>query len=424
MPQPEMTPRTAVFDLLRSVLIEGKLLSELGDHPSMRALDGPGRARARRLATETLRNLARADRMLKPHLSRTPPPAAMILLRQGTVELALGGDAHGVVGEIVGLANRDRKARPMKGLINAVLRKMALEVPDIWHTLAAPSLPKWIRKPLVAAWGQPAVQRIEAVQARVPPLDLTVKDDAPGWAEKLGGVVVPTGSVRLEKPGQISAMQGFETGDWWVQDAAAALPARWLDAQAGEKVLDLCAAPGGKTMQLAATGASVTALDLSEQRMALVTENLERTRLTARIEIGDALKFDEAGWDAILLDAPCSATGTMRRHPDLALARDGAEIAGLISLQARMLDHALSLLKPGGRLMFCTCSLLPDEGEAQVDALLERHPGVTVDPGAGAIAGVEREWISSEGGLRLRPDTWAGRGGMDGFYMALLRKPG
>ena len=422
MPQKEMSPRRAAFALLQAVLLEDRLLSDLGDHPSLTVLDGPGRARARRLAVETLRQLGRADALLKPHLKKAPPPVVRVLLQQGTVELGLGGDAHGVVSELVGLADTGRRTRPFKGLVNAVLRKMAEEAPARWHTLAPPTLPKWIRRPLVAAWGQPVVQRIESVQSKAPPVDLTVKSDAAGWAERLGGTLLPTGSVRLEEPGQISAREGYETGDWWVQDAAAALPARWLDAQPGERVLDLCAAPGGKTMQLAATGAEVTALDLSEARMGRVAENLKRTRLTARLVTGDALGFDEGGWDAILLDAPCSATGTMRRHPDLPLARDGAEIGGLIALQSRMIDHALGLLAPGGRLMFCTCSLLPDEGEAQIDAALERHEGLTVDPGAAALEGVPAEWISSEGGIRTRPDLMARAGGIDGFYMALLRR--
>lgn len=422
MPQHAPTPRSAANALLRAVLLDGQLLSELGEHPQLAALDGPGRARARRLAVETLRHLGRADRLLKPHLRRAPPPAATILLQQGSVELGLGGDAHGVVSDIVGLADRDQKTRPMKGLINAVLRKVAAEAPDKWHTLAPQTLPKWLRAPLAEAWGQAAVQRMEAVHAQTPPVDLTVKEDPAGWAERLGGTALPTGSVRLTQPGQISTLPGYEEGAWWVQDAAAALPARWLDAQPGEKVLDLCAAPGGKTLQLAATGAAVTALDLSPARMARVEENLARTQLKADLVTADVFDFAQGGWDAILLDAPCSATGTIRRHPDLPLARDGAEIAGLIALQARMIDHALGLLKPGGRLMFCTCSLLPDEGEAQIDAALDRHAGLTVDGRAAALPGVEEGWISSEGGLRLRPDHWAKSGGIDGFYMALLRR--
>jgi 16S rRNA (cytosine967-C5)-methyltransferase len=205
-----------------------------------------------------------------------------------------------------------------------------------------------------------------------------------------------------------------------VQDAAAALPARVLAPQPGEKVLDLCAAPGGKTLQLAAMGAEVTALDLSAPRLERLRDNLARTGLKARVVQSDALEFAEGGWDAILLDAPCSATGTIRRHPDLPVARDGSEMPGLLDLQARLLDHALGLLRPGGRLVFATCSLLPEEGEEQAAAALERHPGLAVErPEA---EGIEDGWRTALG-LRTRPDHWGDIGGLDGFFVARLRKP-
>ncbi|NOR29763.1 MAG: methyltransferase domain-containing protein, partial [Sulfitobacter sp.] len=252
---------------------------------------------------------------------------------------------------------------------------------------------------------------------------LTAKKDPAALAEAVGGVVLPTGSVRVTDAGQVTAMPGFAEGDWWVQDAAAALPVKILAPQKGEAVLDLCAAPGGKTMQLAAAGAQVTAVDSSKPRMQRVRENLARVHLPAKVVVVDARQF-EGRFDAILLDAPCSATGTIRRHPDLPHAKDGSEFAELIELQSEMIDHAWSLLNPGGRLVFCTCSLLPDEGEVQVDEALERHPDMSVDRTALDIEGVDPAWISSEGGLRLRPDYWADRGGMDGFYIACLRKAG
>jgi 16S rRNA (cytosine967-C5)-methyltransferase len=252
-------------------------------------------------------------------------------------------------------------------------------------------------------------------------LDLTAKTDAVAVANAVGGTVLPTGSVRLHDAGQVSGMAGYDTGDWWVQDAAAALPVKLLGDVAGLKVLDLCAAPGGKTMQLAALGADVTAVDLSERRLERVTENLGRVGLRARVVASDAFEFDEGGFDAILLDAPCSATGTIRRHPDLPYAKDGSEFGALIAQQESLIDHALSLLKPAGRLVFCTCSLLPDEGEVQTQDALDRHPGLVVD--TPVPAGVDPTWKTDEGGLRLRPDYWPDLGGMDGFYMAVLRKP-
>jgi 16S rRNA (cytosine967-C5)-methyltransferase len=219
--------------------------------------------------------------------------------------------------------------------------------------------------------------------------------------------------------GQVSALPGFEAGDWWVQDMAAAMPVKLLGEVQGLTVLDMCAAPGGKTLQLAAAGAKVTALDLSEPRLKRVAENLARTGLNAELVAGDAMEH-EGRYDAILLDAPCSATGTIRRHPDLPHAHEGERIFELIGLQEAMLDHALRLLKPGGKLVYATCSLIPDEGECQIEEALSRHEDITV--GALDFDWIESAWRSEEGGLRLRPDFLASKGGMDGFYMALLHK--
>jgi 16S rRNA (cytosine967-C5)-methyltransferase len=287
--------------------------------------------------------------------------------------------------------------------------------------MRAPRLPKWLRAPLVQAWGSEAVAAMEIAHFAGAPLDITVK---PGAAtDALDGETLPTGSIRLTAPGQVSALPGYADGHWWVQDAAAALPARILGVTPGMRVLDLCAAPGGKTLQLAAAGADVVAVDASEQRMKRLRDNLARTGLTADLRIGDAL--EQAGdYDAVLLDAPCSATGTIRRHPDLPHAKDGADFAALIALQSQMLAHAWSLLRPGGRMVYCTCSLLPDEGEVQVEEALAAHPDMSVDRAALDLPGVDASWVTSEGGLRLRPDFWPDLGGMDGFYMACLRKSG
>ncbi|GGH27374.1 RsmB/NOP family class I SAM-dependent RNA methyltransferase [Cribrihabitans marinus] len=411
--------RQSAIHLLDQVLGEGRLLPECLAAGALDRLDPSERARAQRLALQTLTWLERADRLLKPHLRKAPPLTVRNTLRLGAVELAQGEAGHGVVNAMVQITGAHRRHARLKGLVNAVLRKLATDAPVKWDSLPVPRLPRWLRDPLVQAWGGKAVAAMERAHAAGAPLDLTVKPG--GTAPE--GEMLPTGSLRLTAPGQVSALPGFELGDWWVQDAAAALPARVLAVRPGEACLDLCAAPGGKTLQLAAAGADVTALDISEARMRRVRANLDRTGLTAHLVVGDALEH-RGQYDAILLDAPCSATGTIRRHPDLPHAKDGSEFGALIALQSEMLDHAIDLLGPGGRLVYCTCSLLPDEGEVQVEEALARFPDLTADRAALDLPGVEPGWITKEGGLRLRPDYWPDLGGMDGFYMACLRKAG
>lgn len=413
--------RKSAIYLLDQVLGEGRLMSELSAAGALDRLMPEDRARAARLSQDTLRGLERADRLLQKHLKKNPPLTVRNALRVGTVELCAGEAAHGVVNAMVEIVSRHRRYGHLKGLTNAVLRKVAEEGPETWDKLRAPRLPKWLRNPLVTAWGAEAVSGMERAHFQGAPLDLTAKSDASHVASLTGGRVLPTGSVRVDKAAQVSAMPGFAEGDWWVQDAAASLPVRVLSPQHGETILDLCAAPGGKTMQLAAAGAQVTAVDDSKQRMKRVEENLLRTGLHADLVVDDARSISGI-FDAILVDAPCSATGTIRRHPDLQFAKDGSEFAALIDLQAQLIDHAWSLLKSDGRMVFCTCSLLPDEGEVQVDEALARHASMSVDRGALSLPGVDSRWISDEGGLRLRPDYWVEQGGMDGFYIACLRK--
>ena len=412
--------RSAVY-LLDQVIGEGRLLSECIAAGALDRLQPAERATAQRLALDTLRGLERADRLLQKHLKKYPPLTVRNALRVATVELCQGGAAHGVVNSAVSVVGANKRTASMKGLVNAVLRKVADAGPEAWNALQVPRLPKWLREPMVMAYGGETVQAMEKAHFEGAPLDLTAKGDKGALQRSLGGELLETGSVRLEDSGQVSAMPGFKKGSWWVQDAAAAIPVQVLAPKEGEAVLELCAAPGGKTMQLAAAGAKVRAVDNNKNRMERVRENLKRTKLEAELVVGDAL--EESGkWDAILLDAPCSATGTIRRHPDLPYAKDGSDFGELINLQATMLDHALDMLKPGGRLVYCTCSLLPDEGECQVEDALARHPNVKSDPDALKLDGIQEDWLTEEGGLRLRPDYWADKGGMDGFYIACLRK--
>ncbi|WP_439143297.1 RsmB/NOP family class I SAM-dependent RNA methyltransferase [Planktotalea sp.] len=414
--------RRAAAGLLGQVLGEQVMLSEALGAAYMQKLDYDDRARAQRLATETLRSLERVDRIMKPFLRKPPPLAVHNVLRIATYELCTGGAAHGVVNDAVSSVGANKRTEKMKGLTNAVLRKVVDKGPEEWAKLRVPRLPKWLRAPLSQAYGSENVGAIERVHFEGAPLDLTPKHDGAALAEAVGGTLTATGSVRIDGAVQVSALTGYDAGDWWVQDAAAALPVEILKPKSGEKIIDLCCAPGGKTMQIAASGATVTGVDTSERRMQRVRENLERAKLDAELVVGDALETS-GEYDAVLLDAPCSATGTIRRHPDLPLVKDGSDFGGLIELQAQMLAHAVTLLKPGGRLLFCTCSLLPDEGECQVEDLLEAHPELEIDRDALTIEGVDPDWITQEGGLRLRPDYWAEQGGMDGFYIALLRKP-
>ncbi|WP_170349813.1 RsmB/NOP family class I SAM-dependent RNA methyltransferase [Ruegeria atlantica] len=407
--------RSAIY-LLDQILGEGRLLSECLAAGALDRLAPEDRARAQRLTLQTLRGLERADRLLDNHLNRTPALTVNNALRLGAVELCQGEAAHGVVNSMVEIVGRSRKHGRLKGLVNAVLRKVAAEGPEAWPKMRVPRLPDWLREPLIMAWGTDAVAGMEQAHFTGAPLDLSLKPGATGPGEAL-----PTGSMRMQDAGQVSNLPGFDRGDWWVQDAAAALPVCVLAPKPGESVLDLCAAPGGKTLQMAAAGAKVTALDISEPRLERVRENLKRTGLQAQVIAGDALEH-QGQYDAILLDAPCSATGTIRRHPDLPFAKDGSDFGGLIELQAQMLAHAWTLLKPGGRLVYCTCSLLPDEGEVQIEEALEQYPDMSIDRTALDVTGVDQSWITEEGGLRLRPDYWADRGGMDGFYIACLNK--
>ncbi|MEM5477307.1 RsmB/NOP family class I SAM-dependent RNA methyltransferase [Pacificibacter sp. AS14] len=412
--------RRAALALLDAVTIEKRLLSEVLPSKTER-LDPSERARAQRLVTESLRAMDRSDRMLGPHLTKRPAPHVMNALRLGVYEICGAGEAsHGVVNSYVSLMQERTKASHFKGLVNAVLRKVADEI-EKWDTLPVPMMPKWLRKPLLADYGKEVVAAIEAAHAKGAPLDLTSKTGSTDVAMALGADILPTGSLRLSSATQVTKLSGFEDGDWWVQDAAAALPARILAPQKGERILDMCAAPGGKTLQISAAGAEVTSLDVSESRMKRLVENLQRCYLPAIPVVKDALEFEDEPFDAILLDAPCTATGTIRRHPDLPYSKDGSEFPGLFELQEHMIDRALTLLKPNGRLVYCTCSLLIDEGEEQVRDALARHPNLRVDLDALKIAGVEADWIGPEG-LRTRPDFWANRGGMDGFFVTVFRR--
>ncbi len=421
--------RRAAAGLVSGVLEHGL---SLGDQ--LAAADGPvarlapaERARAQALAASVLRHLGRIDAVIAGFVERMPPKHARNALRLAVAELNVDGiPAHAAVDGAVTLVRGHPKGRHVAGLVNAVARRIAAAGPALWEATPEAGLPGWIAGPVGEAWGAEALAGIAAAQAqgRVP-LDLTPRDPAgaAALAAALGAELLPTGSLRLAASGQVSALPGYGEGAWWVQDAAAAVPVRMAGDVAGLRALDLCAAPGGKTLQLAAGGAEVTALDMSRRRLARLEENLARTGLSAVIVAADALVWEpEAAFDLIVVDAPCSASGTIRRHPDLPHLRRAEDLPALLALQAALLARAAAWLKPGGRLVYGTCSLLPAEGEAQVAAFLAAHPEMTPVACAPAAFGLPAEAAAEGGALRMRPDFWPERGGMDGFYAALLRR--
>jgi len=415
-----LTARRAAVALLLAVTEDRRMMVEVLASGVLEGLDPGDRARAQRLALAALRRAPAADAVLEPHLRKEPPAVVRAILRLAVAELAERPDeAYGIVSAAVSLARGDTRAAQAAGFVNAVLRKVSA-APVV---LEVPRMPVWLRSPLVRRFGKAAVKAMEVAHLAGAPLDLTVKlaAEAGDCAERLGAERMPGGSLRLATAGQVSALPGYAEGAWWVQDAAAAVPARVLAVHPGERVADLCAAPGGKTLQLAAAGAQVVAVDVSEVRMVRLRENLARCGLSADCVVADALTWDPgAAFDAILLDAPCSATGTLRRHPDLPFVKGSADVPGLLALQSALIDRAVAMLKPGGRLVYCTCSLLPAEGEDQFAAALSRHPGLTRDQKA--VAGWPGAWDARGGGLRLRPDHWADKGGLDGFFIGAFRK--
>ncbi|MEL6266036.1 MAG: RsmB/NOP family class I SAM-dependent RNA methyltransferase [Pseudomonadota bacterium] len=424
---PGLAPRRGALTLLSAVLDRGQMLDEAG----LEGLDGPGRAEAHGLADLALRHLPAIDRRLEAFVATPPPSQGRHILRLMAAEIDLAGTApHAAVDSAVRLARGNRLTVRLAGLVNAVGRRLA-EAPAPETATADPlaDAPGWLARRLVADWGEEAARATLAAHGRQPPHDLTprVAADAEVLAAELDAMLLPSGSLRLAGRPQISRLAGFAEGAWWVQDAAAALPVRLLGDVEGQRVLDLCAAPGAKTLQLAAAGARVTALDANPRRLGRLADNLERCRLAAEIVEADARDWTPgAPFDAILLDAPCSATGTIRRHPDLPHRSDeagaAAQLATLTDLQAGLLDRAVDWLAPGGRMVFATCSLFRAEGEAQVAALSDRRPGIVLDPLAPDDPALPPGSVTAEGWLRTMPSMLGEIGGLDGFFAARLRR--
>jgi 16S rRNA (cytosine967-C5)-methyltransferase len=433
---PGFAARRIAADIIDNVLVRRRALDDQLDgaaaHPAIKTLSDRDRALMRRLVATVLRRLGTLRFVLSRLLDRGVPADSQrteTALMLGAAQILwMDVPDHAAVDLSVRLAQADRRAARHVGLVNAVLRRCAREGQALGEEAAthAADIPPWLFRRWAAAFGETSAREIAAAIRHEPALDITVKSDPAGWAERLHGDVLPTGSIRTPLHGAVTMLPGFDEGAWWVQDAAAALPARLLGDLRGKSVADLCAAPGGKTAQLVQAGAEVTAVDRSPSRNKRLQENLARLNLAAEVIVADAAEWMHAPFDAVLLDAPCTATGTIRRHPDIAWLKQEQDIATLTALQDRLLRQAMTLLKGGGTLVYCTCSLEPEEGELAVERLLGSESALRRAPiGAAEVAG-RAELITPAGDLRTLPchlpHADPRMAGMDGFFAARLIK--
>ena len=422
--------RSVAFDLLRSVLRRRKSFEDARVvHDGFRRLPARDRNFAGLIAITALRRLGQIDAVLSRYLNSPLPQSAGAvrdILRLGVAEiLFLDIAPHATVNNAVGqTASRQRER--FRALVNAVLRRISRDgkaaLDGIDETL---NIPAWMLQNWQQAYGDAVTHRIATALLREAPLDISFKGDGSSLAQKLDATLLPTGSLRRRPGGLVQELPGYFDGNWWIQDAAAALPARLLGDVRGQRVLDLCAAPGGKTAQLLACGAQVTAVDRSRARVSRLRSNLARLRMDADIQVADATTWQPAArFDAILVDPPCTSTGTIRRHPDILHLKSPDDLPKLISLQDRLLGHAARLVRDGGRIVFCTCSLMPEEGEHRIEALLASNPGLRREPILpGEIGGLDSA-ITSSGDLRTMPFHLEDSGGVDGFFAARLIKTG
>ena len=433
---PGLACRLAAAAALSDVVMNARGLDEAlvaaAQHPRFtQPLDDRDRALARSIVIVSLRRLGTLRRFLGRLLEKGLPKKSgqleWILIVTAAQILFLDVPDHAAVNACVQAVRLDPVGQAFAPLANAVARNVARQRDEHGSDDPFVDTPGWLALRWRKTYGDEVAAAIAAANRAEVPLDITVKSDPEGWAARLDGDVLATGSIRLRNQVPVPDLPGYAEGEWWVQDAAAALPARLLRAEPGERVADLCAAPGGKTAQLCATGAAVTAVDRSAERLKRFAVNLERLGFSAETEVADVASYSAQPFDAILLDAPCTATGTMRRHPDVGWTKRASDIPTLAALQSRMLDRAAALLRPGGRLVYCTCSIEPEEGEAQVTALLRRNPDMVRSPiGAEEVAGLTAS-LTPLGELRTLPCHPARRDpplvGLDGFFaVRLLRR--
>ncbi|MGM4990803.1 RsmB/NOP family class I SAM-dependent RNA methyltransferase [Tardiphaga sp. 841_E9_N1_2] len=433
---PGLAARRIAADILDGVLHKHRTLDDqlegAAAHPGLKTLSDRDRALMRRLVATILRRLGTLGHILSRLLDRGVPtdaPRAQSALLIGAAQILwMDVPDHAAVDLSVRMVQSDRRAAKYAGLVNAVLRRCAREGQPLIDEVAAQTLdiPPWLMARWTAHYGGTAAKEMAVALSHEPSLDLTVKSEADAWATRLHGEVLPTGSVRTLLQGSVTMLPGFDDGQWWVQDAAAALPARLFGDLKGKRIVDLCAAPGGKTAQLVHGGAQVTAVDRSPNRVARLRENLARLSLEAETVVVDGTEYPGEGFDGVLLDAPCSSTGTIRRHPDVAWLKQDSDIVMLTALQRRLLQKAASILKPGGTLVYCTCSLEPEEGEQAIADLLAKDSSMRRAPAdASEVAGLA-EIVTPEGDLRTLPSHLPHAdprlGGLDGFYAARLIK--
>jgi len=436
---PGLAARRIAADILDGVLHKHRTLDEQLDgaaaHPGLKSLSDRDRALMRRLVATTLRRLGTLGHLLSRLLDRgipTDAPRAQSALLIGAAQILwMDVPDHAAVDLSVRLVQSDRRAAKYAGLVNAVLRRCAREGQPLADEVKSRYLDvaPWLMTRWIAHYGEARAREIAMAIGQEPSLDITVKSDPEQWAARLHGEELPTGTVRTLLQGSVAMLPGFAEGQWWVQDAAAALPVRLFGEVRGRKIIDLCAAPGGKAAQLAHGGAEVIAIDRSPARMARLRDNLRRLSLDATCIVAESGEWlgqhQEEGFDGILIDAPCTATGTIRRHPDIGWLRQESDIAPLAAAQKRLLRQAIAALKPKGTLVYCTCSLEPEEGEQVIAELLKTEPAVQRLPvKPDEVAGLG-EIVNAEGDLRTLPCHLPNLGdprlgGLDGFYASRL----
>ena len=425
-----LSARRASLGILSSVLRKNKTLDvAMAEIFAKATLDERDLGFARAIASETLRRLGTLDALIRKFVPKAPLPhkagPTLEILLAGACELLFLKTApHAAVDAANRLAQEDAKAVHFKPLINAVLRRITREGEGVLETLdsAKIAMPDWMWERISAHYGEETARAISAAHLKRPPLDLAFKKENDPFLDSLKGVRLAPRCLRLSDAGKVDALPGYKDGSWWVQDFAASLPAQMLGNIQGSTVIDLCAAPGGKTAQLASMGGDVKAVDVSKERLGVARGNLARLSLDAEFIVADARDWrPEVRVPFVLLDAPCTATGTIRRHPELPWIKSAADITAQESLQRELIDAAAQMISGGGTLVYAVCSLEPEEGVEQIEAFLSRSPDFVRDP-LRPDEMPDAAFISSKGDLRTYPHHWGGKGGMDGFYAARLRR--